>query len=312
MVRFCFIHHIYKSTYIQCLLKVSVMPKITLHNIIVAVAILLAVILGHALWNYYMNSPWTRDSRVRADVVEIAPDVSGLITEVHISDNQLVRAGDVLLVIDKPRYEFALKRAEAITENRKAQMELAERNAKHYDSMRSESVSALDRDQKNYTVSIAEADYQQALADEDTARLNLERTVLKAPVDGYVSNFDLRVGNYATAGHPVFALVASDSFRVEAYMEETKLEHVHIGDKALIHLMGGSKDFTGHVESIARGIVDRELNPSPDLLANVNPTFSWVRLAQRIPVRIALDPLPQGVTLVAGQTATVTIHPGEH
>jgi multidrug resistance efflux pump len=177
--------------------------------------------------------------------------------------------------------------------------------------MKTESVSALDRDQKNYAATTAEADYQQAVADEDVARLNLDRTVIKAPIDGYVSNFDLRVGNYETVGRPAFALVAADSFYVEAYMEETKLERVHIGDKAIIHLMGGGKDFTGHVDSIARGIVDREQNASPNLLANVNPTFSWVRLAQRIPVRIALDALPDGVRLVAGQTATVNIRAGE-
>jgi len=286
------------------------MPQISKHNIIVGGVILLALILGHSLWSYYMASPWTRDGRVRADVIEIAPDVSGLLTEVHIADNQLVHAGDVMLVIDKPRYEFALKRAEAISASRKSQMELAQRNAKHYKGMREESVSALDRDQKDFAAAIAVADYQQALADEDVARLNLERTVIKAPVDGYVSNFDLRVGNYEAVGHPAFALIASDSFYVDAYMEETKLERVHIGDKVYVHLMGGTKGITGHVESIARGIVDREQNASPNLLANVNPTFSWVRLAQRIPVRIALDPLPENVRLVAGQTATVNIKPG--
>jgi multidrug resistance efflux pump len=189
-------------------------------------------------------------------------------------------------------------------------MELAIRNAKHYKAMREESVSALDRDQKDYTAAIAAAEYQQAIADQGVARLNLDRTIIKAPVNGYVSNFDLRIGNYETAGHPIFALVAADSFYVDAYMEETKLARVHIGDKAIIRLMGVRPEIQGHVESIAYGIVDRERNASPDLLANVNPTFSWVRLAQRIPVRIALEPMPKDVKLVAGQTATVNIEPG--
>jgi RND family efflux transporter MFP subunit len=285
------------------------MPKISSHNAIVSGVVLLALILGHALWSYYMASPWTRDGRVRADIVQVAPDVSGFLTDIEIKDNQLVHAGDILFVIDRPRYELALKRAEALTASRKAQMELAQRNAQHYKGMREESVSALDRDQKDYAASIAIADYQQAQADEGVARLNLERTVIKAPVDGYISNFDLRIGNYETAGHPAFALVAAESFYVDAYMEETKLERVHIGDKAVIRLMGSSKNIYGHVESIARGIVDRERNTSPDLLANVNPTFSWVRLAQRIPVRVALDPLPSGMRLVAGQTATVSVEP---
>src|SRR5271170_6990815 len=199
------------------------MPKISLHTAIVAGTIILAFILGYGLWDYYMASPWTRDGRVRADVVQIAPDVSGFLTEVHIQDNQLVHAGDVLLVIDKARYELALKQAVALTASSKAQMELAQRNAKHYASMREESVSALDRDQKDFAADIAVAGYQKAVADQGVAQLNLDRTILRAPIDGYVSNFDLRVGNYETAGHPVFALVTADSFYVDAYMEETKL-----------------------------------------------------------------------------------------
>jgi RND family efflux transporter MFP subunit len=287
------------------------MPKTILHNVIVIGAVLLAILLGHALWDYYMASPWTRDGRVRADVVQIAPDVSGFVTEIHVGDNQLVHAGDVLFVIDTSRYALALQQADALAASRKAQMELAQRNAQHYQDMREESVSALDRDQKNFAAAVAAAEYQQAVADQGVAKLNLDRTIIKAPLDGYISNFDLRIGNYETAGHPVFALIAADSFYVDAYMEETKLTRVHIGNKAIIRLMGVERDITGHVESIARGIVDRERNISPDLLANVNPTFSWVRLAQRIPVRIALDPLPDGVKLVSGQTATVNIEPEE-
>jgi multidrug resistance efflux pump len=218
----------------------------------------------------------------------------------------------VLLVIDKARYELALKQAEALAASRKAKMELAQRDARHYQGMRAESVSELDRDQKESAASIAAAEYQQALADEGIAQLNLERTVIKAPIDGYVANTDLRIGNYETAGHPVFAIVAANSFYVAAYMEETKLQRVRIGDKATIRLMGAKQDLHGHVDSIARGIVDRERADSSTLLANVNPTFSWIRLAQRIPVRIELDEVPDDIHLVAGQTATVTVIPGEH
>ena len=287
-------------------------PSFTPHNLAIALAVFIAFVVGFALWDYYMEAPWTRDGRVRADIVQIAPDVSGFLTEVHIQDNQFVHAGEVLITLDRSRYELALKQAQAVVASRKAKMELAERDAKRYQGMHAESVSGLDRDQKVSTADIAAADYEQAVADEGVAQLNLDRTEIKAPIDGYVSNADLRIGNYETAGHPVFALVAADSFYVAAYMEETKLQRIHTGDTASIHLMGMHQRLTGHVESISRGIVDRERNPSPELLANVNPTFSWVRLAQRIPVRIALDPVPEGVTLVAGQTATVSITPGEH
>jgi RND family efflux transporter MFP subunit len=288
------------------------MHKLSLHTVVVAGIILLASIVGHALWNYYMNDPWTRDSRVRADVVDVAPDVSGFLTELNVRDNQLVHAGDVLFTIDKSRYEIALQQATAILDSRKAKMEQAERDAKRYLGMKEESISAIDRDQKESAAVVAEADYHQALADQAVAKLNLDRTTYKAPIDGYVTNADLRIGGYQSAGHPLFALVASDSFYIAAYMEETKLQRVHSGDKALVRLMGVNSTLTGHVESIARGTVDRERTDGATLLPNVNPTFSWIRLAQRIPVRIALDPLPPGVTLVAGQTATVTIAPGGH
>jgi len=288
------------------------MHKLSLHTVVVAGIILLASIVGHALWNYYMNDPWTRDSRVRADVVDVAPDVSGFLTELNVRDNQLVHAGDVLFAIDKSRYEIALQQATAILDSRKAKMEQAERDAKRYLGMKEESISAIDRDQKESAAVVAEADYHQALADQAVAKLNLDRTIYKAPIDGYVTNADLRIGGYQSAGHPLFALVASDSFYIAAYMEETKLQRVHSGDKALVRLMGVNSTLTGHVESIARGTVDRERTDGATLLPNVNPTFSWIRLAQRIPVRIALDPLPPGVTLVAGQTATVTIAPGGH
>lgn len=285
---------------------------IPVHTVIVTAVVLVAILTGHALWNYYMHEPWTRDSRVRADIVDIAPDVSGYLTELHIKDNQLVHAGDVLFTIDKSRYALALKQADALVESRKAQMEQAARDAKRYVGMKDESVSALDRDQKGSAATVAAAQYQQALADQGVAQLNLERTTVKAPIDGYVTNADLRIGGYEAAGHPIFALVAADSFYIAAYMEETKLQHVHEGDKVRVRLMGLPHELDGHVESISRGIVDRERNDGPTLLANVNPTFSWVRLAQRIPVRIALDSVPENVQLVAGQTATVTILPGEH
>ena len=274
---------------------------------LVSITVLVALILGYSLWHYYMDEPWTRDGRVRADIVNVAPDVSGFLTDIRVQEDQLVHAGDILFTLDKSRYAIALKQAEALTLSRKAEMDQAEDDAKRYKGMRAESYSAIDRDLKTTAAAVAAAHYEQAKADEDLARLNLERTEVKAMVDGYVSNFNLRVGNYLTAGHPIFVLVASDSYHVIAYMEETKLRHITLGDKARVHLMGHTQELNGHVESIARGIVDRERSDTSGTLANVNPTFNWVRLAQRIPVRIALDDVPADMLLVAGQTATVNI-----
>ena len=128
-----------------------------------------------------------------------------------------------------------------------------------------------------------------------------------APVNGIVTNFDLLPGRYVNAGAGVFALIDSDSFRIEGYFEETKLGRIHVGETATVKLIGDPHELSGHVESIASGIEDQNRSTSSDLLASVNPTFSWVRLAQRIPVRIKLDNVPGDVSLVSGRTATVSI-----
>ncbi|MET0907480.1 MAG: HlyD family efflux transporter periplasmic adaptor subunit, partial [Tardiphaga sp.] len=151
----------------------------------------------------------------------------------------------------------------------------------------------------------------QAIADQAVAQLNLDRSEVHAPVSGVISNMDLRPGTYVTAGKGVMALVDTSSLRVDGYFEETKLARIHPGDPVRIRLMGDSKDLTGRVESIAAGIEDRDRGQGSNLLANVTPTFSWVRLAQRVPVRIALDAVPDGTTLIAGRTATVEVLPSE-
>jgi multidrug resistance efflux pump len=174
------------------------------------------------------------------------------------------------------------------------------------------SAMAISKQQIDAAVSVqaqAKAAHDQALADRDLARLNLQRSEVRAPVNGPLTNFDLRPGAYVSAGKGVAALIDEDSLHVEGYFEETKLRMIHVGDKAAVHLMGETTDLHGRVEGIAGGVEDRERSSGASLLANVNPTFSWVRLAQRIPVRIALDPTPGDVRLVAGRTATVVINP---
>jgi multidrug resistance efflux pump len=138
------------------------------------------------------------------------------------------------------------------------------------------------------------------------AALNLDRTEVHAPTDGLLSDVTIRVGDYVAPGRPVMALVDAGSLRVEGYFEETKVAHLHVGQAVEVRLMGDEQPLRGHIASISPAIEDRERGPSASLLPNVNPTFSWVRLAQRIPVRITLDKIPQGVALIAGRTASVT------
>jgi RND family efflux transporter MFP subunit len=268
-----------------------------------------ALLVGRQLWVYYMDAPWTRDGRVRADVIGVAPDVSGLVAEVLVADNTVVKQGQPLLRLDRARFTLALQQADAVVESRAASLERARRDERRYERLTEGVVSIQRQDQAHSDAATAEGAWHEAIAQRDVARLNLERTELRAPADGKITNLTLRPGAYVSAGSAVMALVDAASLHVQGYFEETKLRQIRIGDPARVMLMGEPRPLSGHVQSIAGGIEDRE-RTGGTLLANVNPTFSWVRLAQRVPVRIVLDPVPEGVELIPGRTATVTIMPG--
>ena len=276
---------------------------------VTAIAVAVAAVIGWQLWIYYVEAPWTRDGRVRADVIQVAADVSGLVSEVLVRDNQAVKKDDVLFRIDPARFDIALRDAQANVDSKLASAQEAERETNRYSRLNTLSVSEEQQQQRGAAAEEAHAAYEQALASRDVAALNLARSQVRAPVNGYVTNFDMRPGDYVDAGKPLFALIDSDSFYVDGYFEETKLPRIKMGDPARVYLVGERAVIEGHVESIAGGIADRERQGSADLLANVNPTFSWVRLAQRVPVRIALDHVPPGVRLVTGRTATVVVLP---
>jgi RND family efflux transporter MFP subunit len=278
-----------------------------LRTLVTFLAVACAAWVGYALWDFYLRAPWTRDGRIRADVVAVAPDVSGLVTDVMVNDNQVVGRGDVLFRIDPERFALALRQAEAVVAGKKATAEQAKADYNRYSKLSDVAVSEQRLELARATAEEAKAAYDQAVADRDVAKLNLERSVVRAPVAGRIANMDLRPGTYVTVGRGVFALIDVDTLRVEGYFEETKLPRIRPGDKARIRLIGERDVLSGHVESIAGGIEDRERTAGSSLLANVNPTFSWVRLAQRVPVRIALDQVPADVSLVAGRTATVEI-----
>ena len=271
-----------------------------------AIIFIVAVLLGRVLWVHYMDEPWTRDGRVRAEIVNVAPDVSGAVVDLPVKDNQMVRKGDLLMQIDPSHYQIAVEQAQAAVAARKAELQMRRDDAKRRADMDSLVVSKENQENATHTASAAEAAYQQALAALDAAKLNLARTRVVSPVDGYVTNLNVFRGDYATAGAAKLAIVDSHSFWVYGYFEETKLPHVHIGDKAEVRLMSGGT-LEGHVESISRGIYDRDNPQSRELLADVNPTFNWVRLAQRVPVRVRIDSVPDGVVLAAGITCTVVV-----
>ena len=275
--------------------------------IVTSITAAIAAVVGWQLWVYYMDAPWTRDGAVRADVVRIAPDVSGLVSDVLVRDNQVVRKGDVLFHIDPVRFQYALQLATANVTAKQSATEEATREMNRFRELTSLEVSTEQQQQRTARAVESAAAYQQAVVDRNVAQLNLDRSEVRASVDGVVTNFSMRPGDYVTAGSPVFALIDTDSVYVEGYFEETKLPKIKEGNRARVHLMGESQLIEGHVQSIAGGITDRERQGSADMLANIAPTFSWVRLAQRVPVRIALDHVPPGVRLITGRTASVEV-----
>ncbi|MGH8439832.1 MAG: efflux RND transporter periplasmic adaptor subunit [Pseudomonas sp.] len=266
-----------------------------------------AVFAGWKLWQYYMLTPWTRDAKIRADVVIIAPDVSGWVRELKVHDNQQVKAGELLMSIDRDRFEAALDKANAVAETRQQQLRLREHEASRRAALGPQAISAELRENAQINAAVARGELRQAQADVKAAAINLARSQVKAPRDGHITNLRLAEGNYVNAGQPVMALIDDSTFYVQAYFEETKLPRIRVGDPVKVWLMSAGEPMQGHVESISRGITDRNANPDSQLLAEVEPTFNWVRLAQRIPVRIKLDQVPEGVTLSAGMTASVQV-----
>ena len=273
-----------------------------------AFTLLVAGLLGWLLWRYYVLSPWTRDGRIRVETVPVAAEVYGKVSEVAVVENQFVHRGDVLFVIDPEEFRLALTKAEAVMKSRREEMALRQTLAQRRTRLSVEGISQEEQQTAESAAAIAAAAYQEAQAQYDLAKLNLERTTVRSPANGYVDNLRLRVGNYATVGQPKLAVIDSDSFWVCGYFEETKLPRLHSGDPAVIKLMGVGPTLSGHVESISSGIADQ--NGSTDIqgLANVNPVFYWVRLAQRIPVRIHLDTVPEGIHLAAGMTCSITVN----
>jgi len=281
---------------------------------VIATLLLLAVGCagGYELWDYYMYSPWTRDARVRADVVTIAPDVAGFVSTILVKDNQFVHKGDTLFTLDQDRYKLALESAAATLDSRKSDMAQRQHEADRRRKLTDLAISSEAKENSQYAASSASATYRQAMADWSTANLNLERTIIRAPVNGYITNLSLVVGQYVAVGTKAMALIDSDSYRVEGYFEETKIPLIRVGEQATIYLMSGAPPIKGRVDSVSRGITDRDNTDGPQLLANVNPTFEWVRLAQRIPVRIDIDTVPPDVQISGGMTCTVVVSAPRH
>ncbi|MBN5138536.1 biotin/lipoyl-binding protein [Stenotrophomonas maltophilia] len=268
----------------------------------------LAIIAALSIWNRYEMRPWTRDGRVRADVVRVASDIGGLVTQVLVHDNQRVSAGQLLLVLDQPRFAATLEKADAAVRSAHATLALARRESAR-DNALGNLVASETRERNAAKVDTELATLAQARAEQRVAQLNVQRTEVRATTDGIITNLDLHAGDYLQPGAQALALIDTRSLRIEGYFEETKLGCITEGDAAVARLMGDDHDVRGHVDTIAAGIADDQRSSTHNLLPAVAPTYTWVRLAQRIPVRIRIDDAPSDSRLIVGRTASVTITP---
>src|SRR5215813_2214475 len=260
--------------------------------LITLAAVAAAVVLGRAMWEAYMGAPWTRDGTVRVYVVTMAPQVAGQIVQLPVKDNQFVHKGDLLLVIDPTDYKIAVSLREAAVQQAQANMQNVEREAQRRQELTSLAVTKEEKQTYASNAVVGQAQYQQAVANLNQARVNLQRTEIRSPVNGWVTNLLAQLGDYANVGQNQISVVDADSFWVDGYFEETNLGSIHDGDPVNIKLMGYSQTVRGRVGSIARGINVANSQPNGQGLATVNPIFTWVRPAQRIPVRIHIDQVP--------------------
>lgn len=277
---------------------------------VTAATVAVAAFAGWQFWTYYLLSPWTRDARVLADVLRVAPDVSGLISTLHVRDNQTVQKGDLLFEIDPERFQAALNLARADVAMKAEAAALAQENARRFQTLQREdspgfSIEAGESMQTR--AAEAAAALRVAQAELTIAEINMRRSRVHAAVSGYVTNLTAVAGDFATAGQGVLAIVDSSSFYVYGYFMETKVPQIRVGAPAKVELMAGNMVLDGVVEGMARAIANPD--DAAGLLARVDPQFSWIRLAQRLPVRIKLDTLPPDMRLAAGMSATVVIKP---
>ncbi|MGY3586681.1 multidrug resistance efflux pump [Bradyrhizobium sp. USDA 4341] len=270
---------------------------------------LLAILTAFLTWQHYVTAPWTRNGTVRVQVASVAPQISGQINDVRVVDNQFVHKGDVLYTIESFDFEVARLTAIATVQQRAADLQVKQLESERRQHLTN--LATTPEEQQIYAGNALQAKAaldaaQQQLAQ---AEINLQRTKVRSPVNGYVTNLLMRAGDFAHAGTSNISTIDTDSFWIDGYFEETKMAGICVGDRADAKLMGYSQPIIGHVGTVTRGISTSNAASGTQGLPNVDPVYTWVRLAQRVPVRVSIDTVPAGVPLVSGMTATVTVRP---
>jgi multidrug resistance efflux pump len=263
------------------------------------------------MFHEYLFQPWTRDGHVRAQIIKITPRVGGPIVELPIHDNQAVAKGDLLFKIDPRTFQLAIEQAEAKLKQAQASEIVKADQAKRGQDLYRKDKGAISEQalvRKENDLLVAKANVEVATANLHAAQLDLEFTEVRAPVDGYATNLLLRYGSQTVANQPALALIDTNSFWVHGYFKETQVENIRPDNKVVVKLMTyPDAPLEGVVESMGWGIAQQDGAPAADLLPAINPSFDWIRLAQRIPVRIRLTRIPDEVELRVGSTASVFV-----
>jgi multidrug resistance efflux pump len=270
---------------------------------------LLAILIALLTWQHYVAAPWTRNGNMRVQVASVAPQISGYINDVRVADNQLVHRGDVLYTIESFDFEVAQLTGAATVQQRAADLQVKQLQSERRQHL--SNLATTPEQQQIYAGNAIQAKAaldaaQQQLAQ---AEINLQRTKVRSPVNGYVTNLLMSVGDFAHVGTTNISIIDTDSFWIDGYFEETKMAGICVGDRAEAKLMGYSEPIIGHVGTVTRGISTSNAASGTQGLPNVDPVYTWVRLAQRVPVRVFIDAVPAGVPLVSGMTATITVRP---
>lgn len=285
--------------------------KNVIRILITLTAVIVAGLVLYEMFQDYLLHPWTRDGQVQGQIIQITPRVSGPIVTIPIVDNQFVNQGDLLFKIDPRTFAAKVEEARASLAQAKAASAEAKDQAERARAMYKKdqgAISELSLIQKQNELKQAEAAVQVAQADLQTAELDLEFTEVRAPLEGYVTNLNLQIGSHTVENQPIMALVDISGYYVHGFFKETQMENIQPGDKAVVKLMSyPDKPLEGEVNSIGWGIAQQDGSTGSDLLPSINPSFDWIRLAQRIPVRVHLTSIPEGVELRLGTTATVIV-----
>lgn len=287
------------------------MNKLLTRYLLTVVMAFIMIVAGIALWNFYVQGGWTRDGKIHADVIQVSAQVSGKLVQLPIIDNQLVQKGDLLFEIDPIDYEINLKNADAQLQQLRIRREQAVSQYDRRTSLGEGAAISKERlEESKYNLDLLNDQVEQAEIAVEKAKLDLTRTKVYAEETGYITNLNLRKGNFIPAGQPLFALVDQSSFHVVGYFEETKLKHVKIGKRVEIIPYNGDAKMYGTITGYGRAIFDQSAKTGEQLLQAVQPTYPWVTLAQRIPVEIQLNHTQEELNdrhLIAGTTVTIVI-----